>query len=95
MQQELHRIVREATAEGRTVFLSSHVLSEVERMADRVEIIRHGRLVDLQSRHAQDPRPAPLRARLRPAGAGRGLRAAAGVVEVVTPVAAGDWSPAA
>jgi ABC-2 type transport system ATP-binding protein len=47
VQQEFHRIVREATAEGRTVFLSSHVLSEVERMADRVGIIREGRLVDL------------------------------------------------
>ena len=47
VQQEFHRIVREATGEGRTVFLSSHVLSEVERMADRVGIIRDGRLVDL------------------------------------------------
>jgi ABC-2 type transport system ATP-binding protein len=47
VQQEFHQIVREATAEGRTVFLSSHVLSEVERMADQVGIIREGRLVDL------------------------------------------------
>jgi ABC-2 type transport system ATP-binding protein len=46
VQQEFHQIVREATAEGRTVFLSSHVLSEVERMADQVGIIREGRLVD-------------------------------------------------
>ena len=78
VQQEFHRIVREATAEGRTVFLSSHVLSEVERMADRVGIIRDGRLVDLLTgQRAQDPGAAPLRARLRPAGAGGGLRAAA------------------
>jgi ABC-2 type transport system ATP-binding protein len=47
VQQEFHRIVRQATSEGRTVFLSSHVLSEVERMADQVGIIRDGRLVDL------------------------------------------------
>jgi ABC-2 type transport system ATP-binding protein len=47
VQQEFHQIVREATDEGRTVFLSSHILSEVERMADRVGIIREGRLVDL------------------------------------------------
>ena len=37
-------LVREATADGRTVFLSSHVLSEVQRIADRVAIIREGRL---------------------------------------------------
>ena len=39
------RLVREARAEGRTVFLSSHILSEVERTCDRVAIIRDGRLV--------------------------------------------------
>ena len=44
-QQELFRLVREATAEGATVFLSSHVLSEVEHVSDRIGIIRHGRLV--------------------------------------------------
>ena len=38
-------MVAEAKAEGRTVFLSSHVLSEVERIADRVGIVREGRLV--------------------------------------------------
>jgi ABC-2 type transport system ATP-binding protein len=47
VQREFHQIVREATDEGRTVFLSSHVLSEVERMADQVGIIRDGRLVEL------------------------------------------------
>ena len=57
MQQELHRIVREATAEGRTVFLSSHVLSEAERMPDRVGIIRYGRLVDLQRSARSRPTP--------------------------------------
>ena len=38
-------VLREAVQEGRTVFLSSHVLSEVERSCDRVAIIREGRLV--------------------------------------------------
>jgi ABC-2 type transport system ATP-binding protein len=45
MQQEFYRLVHDAKAEGRTVFLSSHVLSEVERIADRVGIIREGRMV--------------------------------------------------
>ena len=45
MQHEFYRMAREATAEGRTVFLSSHVLAEVERIADRVGIIREGQLV--------------------------------------------------
>lgn len=45
MQQEFYRLVHEAKEEGRTVFLSSHVLSEVERIADRVGIIRQGKMV--------------------------------------------------
>lgn len=49
VQQELHAILRDAAAEGRTVFLSSHTLSEVERVADRVGIIRKGRLVVVET----------------------------------------------
>lgn len=37
-------MMREVASEGRTVFLSSHTLSEVQRVADRVGIIRHGNL---------------------------------------------------
>ncbi len=44
-QQEFDNLVREARGEGRTVFLSSHVLSEVEKTCTRVGIIREGRLV--------------------------------------------------
>jgi ABC-2 type transport system ATP-binding protein len=47
VQQTFYEVIREAKAEGRTVFLSSHVLSEVERTCDRVAIIRDGRLVRL------------------------------------------------
>ena len=47
VQQTFYEIIREARTEGRTVFLSSHVLSEVERTCDRVAIIRDGRLVRL------------------------------------------------
>jgi ABC-2 type transport system ATP-binding protein len=45
VQQTFYEIIREAKAEGRTIFLSSHILSEVEKTCDRVAIIREGRLV--------------------------------------------------
>ena len=45
VQQTFFRVVREVVAAGTTVFLSSHVLSEVEKTCDRVAIIREGRLV--------------------------------------------------
>ncbi len=45
VQQTFYEVIREAKAEGRTIFLSSHILSEVEKTADRVAIIREGRLV--------------------------------------------------
>jgi ABC-2 type transport system ATP-binding protein len=48
-QQEFYRMVQEARAGGGTVFLSSHVLSDVEHVCDRVGIIRAGRLVNVAS----------------------------------------------
>ncbi len=45
VQEEFARIVGETKAEGRTIFLSSHVLPEVERLCDRVAIIRDGAIV--------------------------------------------------
>jgi ABC-2 type transport system ATP-binding protein len=45
VQQEFQTLISEVRDNGRTVFLSSHTLSEVERVADRVGIIREGRLV--------------------------------------------------
>ena len=45
VQQTFYEVIREAKAEGRTIFLSSHILSEVEKTCDRVAIIRDGRLV--------------------------------------------------
>jgi ABC-2 type transport system ATP-binding protein len=49
VQQSFYALVREAKADGRTVFLSSHILSEVERTCDRVAIIRDGKLVKVDS----------------------------------------------
>jgi len=50
-QQEFDGMVKEARDEGRTVFLSSHVLSEVEKTCTRVGIIRDGRLVRIGGVH--------------------------------------------
>ena len=44
-QQEFDRMVKEVRDEGRTVFLSSHILTEVEQTCSRVGIIREGQLV--------------------------------------------------
>jgi ABC-2 type transport system ATP-binding protein len=44
-QQEFYRLLRDTRDAGATVFLSSHILSEVEHVCDRVGIIRSGRLV--------------------------------------------------
>ncbi len=48
VQQEFYRLIAETKAEGRTVFLSSHILPEVERVCDRVGIIREGRLIAVE-----------------------------------------------
>jgi ABC-2 type transport system ATP-binding protein len=47
VQQTFFALLHEATGEGRTVFLSSHIISEVERVCDRVAIIRDGRIVEV------------------------------------------------
>jgi ABC-2 type transport system ATP-binding protein len=46
MQQEVYRLLREAQAEGATVFFSSHIISEVEALAERVAIIREGLIAE-------------------------------------------------
>ncbi len=83
VQQAFAALVRETAGRGGTVFLSSHVLSEVQHMADRVGVVREGRLelVDtveaLRARAAQ--RVEVTFAAPPPAGAFAGL---AGVREL-------------
>jgi ABC-2 type transport system ATP-binding protein len=47
IQQEVHRLIREAREDGATVFFSSHIMSEVEAVAERVGIIRQGKVVEV------------------------------------------------
>jgi ABC-2 type transport system ATP-binding protein len=47
IQQEVLRLIREAREAGSTVFFSSHILSEVEHIAERVAIIRQGKVVEI------------------------------------------------
>ncbi len=73
MQREFQTMMREVAAEGRCVFLSSHTLSEVQRVADRVGIIRSGHLVDVE--FVDDLRSKAMRrVHLRFAGAIDGAR---------------------
>jgi beta-exotoxin I transport system ATP-binding protein len=77
-QQAFDELVRAAADEGRSVFLSSHMLSEVQHVADRVGVVREGRLELLDSVEAlraraftrvdvtfASPPPAAAFARLR------------------------------
>ncbi len=47
-QEEVSKLLEEAVADGRSVFLSSHVMSEVERVCQSVAIIRHGEIVAVE-----------------------------------------------
>jgi ABC-2 type transport system ATP-binding protein len=49
VQRSFHALLGDVASQGRTVFLSSHTLSEVERVADRVAILRRGRLAVVDS----------------------------------------------
>jgi ABC-2 type transport system ATP-binding protein len=44
MQEAFYALLAEARGRGRTVFMSSHVLSEVERVCDRIAVLRRGNL---------------------------------------------------
>ena len=57
MEAEFQRTIHEIKAEGRTVLLSSHILSEVEALCDRVTIIRAGRGGERNARGPAAPDP--------------------------------------
>ena len=49
VQQTFYEILREENSRGTTILFSSHVLSEVQKLCDRVCILREGRLIAIQS----------------------------------------------
>jgi len=82
---EMRDLLRQLAAAGKTVFISSHVLAEVQQICDRVAIIDQGRLVrvatvaDLVASHGEfvlrmeDPAPALALLQAQPWGAGARL----------------------
>lgn len=63
MQESIYELLADAKGRGRTVFMSSHVLSEVERVCDRIALLRKGELVLLSS-VKESRRLAPRRVRV-------------------------------
>ncbi|MBI2965823.1 MAG: ABC transporter ATP-binding protein [Chloroflexi bacterium] len=49
VQEQVHGLLREAASRGATVFLSSHILSEVEELCERVGIVREGRMIAVEA----------------------------------------------
>jgi beta-exotoxin I transport system ATP-binding protein len=82
MQRAFYEVLDEVRRSGRTVFFSSHVLSEVERVCDRVAIVRAGRLVALEDVGTLLAR-RKRRVELRLSGPAPELAGVAGVSELV------------
>jgi ABC-2 type transport system ATP-binding protein len=82
---EVRDLLRSLGAEGRTVFVSSHILSEVQQVADRVAIIARGRLVAAGSVHdvLASARRAGMVVRVADPEAGRAALAEAGIEATV------------
>jgi ABC-2 type transport system ATP-binding protein len=82
MQRAFYTVLDELKAAGRTVFFSSHVLSEVERVCDRVAVVRAGRLVAVDDVDALLARRR-RRVELRLTGPAPDLSSIPGVSELV------------
>ena len=67
MEVIFQRTIAEAKAEGRTVLLSSHILAQVEALADRISIVRRGRVVEAEQRAIEAERGREETARRRTA----------------------------
>ena len=80
MQDEVQRLLRDHVADGRSVFLSSHSLDEVQRVADRVGIVREGRLVTVET--VDSLRQRGLRRVVVTVATGQGERAAGSLIRV-------------
>ncbi|HET9614214.1 MAG TPA: ABC transporter ATP-binding protein [Candidatus Limnocylindrales bacterium] len=83
MEQAFQEVVRERRDDGCTVLLSSHILGEVEALADRVSIIRHGRTVTTGTL-AELRRHTRTHVHAVTNGVPAGLADAAGVADLVT-----------
>jgi ABC-2 type transport system ATP-binding protein len=83
--KEVRELLKELGAEGRTVFVSSHILSEVQQMADRVAIVAHGRSVVSGPVHEvlASRRRAGLLVRVDDPGGAAAILSAAGIAAAV------------
>jgi ABC-2 type transport system ATP-binding protein len=52
-------LVRGIRERGKTVFLTTHLMEEAERLCDRVAIMEHGRIIDIDTPDALSPATAP------------------------------------
>jgi beta-exotoxin I transport system ATP-binding protein len=83
-QEDVQEMIRERAAAGRTVFLSSHALDQVEHVAGRVAIIKEGRLISVEEISTLKQRAVRhVEIRFADATPGDDLRALPGVSDVV------------
>ena len=54
MQEKFYEILREEKSKGTTIFFSSHILSEVKRICDKVAIIKEGKIIKIEDMKSFD-----------------------------------------